>query len=209
MSVWGVTEETMTHPKSSPVRRTSAQQPGGTRDRLPSQVFTRGTSGAVKTHAQPQGAISFQTTSDRFRSRSQTARDRRERSSSNTRPPNRRRSTSAQRRFAEQQQQQPRTVRSRDSVDNHTRGGHSTSSSDQGSAASTQSYATRGRHTPTHSELREPPIKRASPHKKDFGEHSDIDSQKEHVKTTKKVIDGTCIFLCYPCLQFALSLLAR
>jgi hypothetical protein len=163
-----------------------------TRDRLPAQVFTRGTTGAVtvKTHASEGTSVTHVSSLDEHSrsSRSQT-RDPRERS---PRPPRTRRRSSSARRTNDERVQ-GRSVRSGDSDYRH-HVPHADSSSDQGSAASPASHS-RGRRTPSHGEPRDSPsIQKPTlqkPGSRDSSPAPSLESQKLHVKETKKVIDGT------------------
>jgi hypothetical protein len=203
----------MAPPLAAPPPRNPA-----TKDRLPSQVFTRGTSGAVKVIKTSNSASDLNSGNNnnnnhRPRSRSQTRRADHQRSNNNNSPhgppPSRPRSTSERRKHNERIQ--ARTVRSAD----HDR--HSVphdSSSDQGSSAASGSHshsspsASKGRRTPNTS--MDSSIHKLSPHvhpsiQKPGGSSSrsrdsspsarSSDSQKQHIKTAKKVIDGTSLTL--------------
>lgn len=169
-------------------------QKTATRDRLPAQVFTRGTTGAVTVKTQRSegtsvthvGSIDEHSRSSRSQTRDPSPRP----------PRTRRRSSSARRTNTNDERVQVqghRSVRSGDS-----------GSSDQGSVASPGSNS-RGRHTPSHTEsrdspsVRKPSVQKPSiqkpslqkQHSRDSSPAPSLDSQKQHVKATKKVIDGT------------------
>jgi hypothetical protein len=167
------------------------------RDRLPAQVFTRGTSGAVTVKTHSTDSTTAGSSEDFSRSsHSQTrdpTRDRpRERS---PRPPRtRRRSSSARRK--QDDRTQGRSVRSGD-YDYRHQVPHLDSSSDQGSAASPGSHS-RGSHTSNYMSSRDsasiqkpPPQKPGSRDSSPAPSKTSLDSQKMHIKATKKVIDGT------------------
>jgi hypothetical protein len=175
------------HPQQEKMSKKTAM-----RDRLPAQVFTRGTTGAVtvKTHSTDGTNLGSSGSDERSRSTRPHTRDPpRERS---PRPPRTRRRSSSARRNPD--------VR----VNAHSLGSgdhdyrhqvtHPESSSDQGSAASPGS-SSRGRHTPKHMDSRDSPsIQKPSPQKpgaRDVSQELSLDSQKLHIKATKKVIDGT------------------
>jgi hypothetical protein len=192
---------------SPPQRRpqqgnTASKKSASTRDRLPAQVFTRGTTGAVtvKMHSSSQStSLTNVGSSIDERSRSQTRDPPRDRS---PRPPRTRRRSELDER------PQPRLSRSSDHEhrqhSSHHVPQHVDSSSDQGSAASPASRS-RGRHTPSsHSKndgrdspsTQKPPpsIQKPSlqkPGSRDSSPAPSLDSQKMHIKATKKVIDGT------------------
>lgn len=172
-----------------------------TRDRLPAQVFTRGTTGAVTVKTQRSEGTSLTNVSIEERSRSSRSQTREPRDRSPRPPRTRRRSSSARRTNDERVVQGHRSVRS---------GGDSSSISDQGSAAS-PAGTSRGRRTSSsHMEPRDSPsvqkpsiqkpsiqkpsIQKPTPQKpgsRDSSPAPSIDTQKMHVKITKKVIDGT------------------
>jgi hypothetical protein len=187
---------TMPPPRPSPQRHPQqgnmpVPKKTATRDRLPAQVFTRGTTGAVTVKMQrSEGTlVTDVSTDERSRSSRSSRSQTREPRDRSPRPPRaRRRSSSARRTNDEQRVQQGhRSVRSGDSF------------SDQGSAASPAGQS-RGRRTPSHTESRDAPsIQKPSiqkpisqkPGSRDSSPAPSIDTQKMHVKITKKVIDGT------------------
>jgi hypothetical protein len=191
---------TMPLPRGSPQRNPQqgnmpSPNKTATRDRLPAQVFTRGTTGAVTVKTQRSEGTSVMTDvsmEERLRSsRSQT----REPRDQSTRPPHtRRRSSSARRTNSDERVVQGhRSVRSGDS------------SSDLSSSAASPAGHLRGRRTSSQMEPRDSPsiqkpsvqkpsIQKPSPQKpgsRDSSPAPSIDTQKLHVKITKKVIDGT------------------
>jgi hypothetical protein len=189
-----------------------------TRDRLPAQVFTRGTTGAVTVKTQrSEGTSVTSVTNDSIDERSRSSRS--QTRDPSPRPPRTRRRSSSARRTNDERVQGHRSVRSGDS------------SSTQGSAASPTRHS-QGRRTLSHMESRDSPsiqkpsiqkpsiqkpsiqkpsIQKPSPQKpgsRDSSPAPSIDSQKLHVKATKKVIDGTfsrlnlLISVCGPILPF-------
>jgi hypothetical protein len=181
----------------APPQRYPQQGNTATRDRLPAQVFTRGTTGAVTVKTQrSEGTSVTSVTSNSIDERSRSSRS--QNRDPSPRPPISRRRSSSARRTNDERVRGHRSVRSGDSL-----------SSDQGSAASPVSYS-QGRRTPSHMESRDSPsiqkpsiqkpsiqkpsIQKPSPQKPgshDCSPAPSIDSQKLHIKATKKVIDGT------------------
>jgi hypothetical protein len=176
----------------TPPQRHPQQGYTATRDRLPAQVFTRGTTGAVTVKTQRSEStrsVTSNSIDEHSRSSRSQTRD------PSPRPPISRRRSSSARRTNEEHVRGHRSVRSGDSL-----------SSDQGSAAS----PSHGRRTPSHMESRDSPsiqkpsiqkpsiqkpsIQKPSPQKpgsRDCSPAPSIESQKLHIKATKKVIDGT------------------
>jgi hypothetical protein len=176
-------------------QRQPQQGKTATRDRLPAQVFTRGTTGAVTVKTSRSGGTSVTNTNDSIDEHSRSSRS--QTRDPSPRPPRTRRRSSSAMRTKDERVQGHRSVSSGNSL------------SDQGSAASPVSYS-QHRRASSHMDSRDAPsvqkpsiqkpsiqkpsIQKPSPQKpssRDSSPAPSIDSQKLHIKATKKVIDGT------------------
>jgi hypothetical protein len=178
--------------KASPQRQPQ-QGKTATRDRLPAQVFTRGTTGAVTVKTQRSEGTSVTNTNDSIDEHSRSSRS--QTRDPSPRPPRTRRRSSSARRTKDERGQGHRSVSSGNSL------------SDQGSAVSPASYSHHrrtsmdSRDAPSVQKpsiqkpsIQKPSIQKPSPQKpgsRDSSPAPSIDSQKLHIKATKKVIDGT------------------
>jgi hypothetical protein len=189
---------TMPLPRASPQRQSQqgnmpTPKKTATRDRLPAQVFTRGTTGAVTVKTQRSEGTSVTNVSMEERSRSSRSQTREPRDRSPRPPRTRRRSSSARRTNDERVVIGHRSVRSGDSSSDLSSAA-SPSGQSRGRRASSQNMEPRDSPSIQKPSVQKPSIQKPSPQKpgsRDSSPAPSIDSQKLHVKITKKVIDGT------------------